>query len=417
MQLSKFARRFTQESGIVQLMEDLGDALAGDREVIMLGGGNPAHIPEVQACFEQRLRWLVENPQSFARIVGDYDAPRGESQFIHALVDLFRKQYGWDIGPQNIVLTSGSQTGFFLLFNSLAGEYQDGKKRRILLPLVPEYIGYSDVGLTDHLLTASRPAIQTFTDHTFKYHVDFDELEITEDIGAICVSRPTNPTGNVLSDQEIEQLQALATQHKIPLVIDNAYGTPFPNIIFTEAGMNWNERTILCMSLSKIGLPAVRTGIIIAHEEITEVITKMNGVISLALGSFGPALMLDLIKSGDVITLSKNTIKPFYAEKARRAVELFHQELGGLDYYIHKAEGAIFLWLWFPGLPVSSEELYRRLKDRGVLIVPGHYFFPGLDEDWQHKRECIRVSYAMDEKVVSEGIKIIAEEVRKAYSS
>jgi len=86
-----------------------------------------------------------------------------------------------------------------------------------------------------------------------------------------------------------------------------------------------------------------------------------------------------------------------------------------LNYYIHKAEGAIFLWLWLPDLPISSQELYERLKQRGVLVISGHHFFPGLDEDWDHKHECLRITYSMQEDVVRRGVRIIAEEVRKAF--
>ncbi len=416
MNFSKFATRFTEHSGIVQLMEDLGDAMAGEKQILMLGGGNPAHIPEVQSYFRKRMQWFVDNPDEFAQIIGNYDAPRGEQQFLQALAELLKTTYGWQLGPENIVLTAGSQSGFFLLFNSLAGEFQNGTLKKILLPMMPEYIGYVDVGLTDNMFVANKPAIETFDDHTFKYHVAFDDLHIDESIGAICVSRPTNPTGNVLTDDEVTHLLELAEQHQIPFILDNAYGMPFPNIVFTDAHPIWSEQTILCMSLSKLGLPAARTGIIIANEQITEAIANMNGIISLALGSFGPAMALELVRSGDVIRLGETVIKPYYESKAKRAVALFHQELAGIDYYIHKAEGAIFLWLWFPDLPISCEELYRRLKRRGVLVLSGHYFFPGLEQAWQHKHECIRVTYAMDDDVVSQGIKIIADEVRHALN-
>jgi valine--pyruvate aminotransferase len=67
-------------------------------------------------------------------------------------------------------------------------------------------------------------------------------------------------------------------------------------------------------------------------------------------------------------------------------------------------------------LPISSTELYQRLKQKGVLVVSGHYFFPGLDEDWPHKDECIRVTYAQDDEVVEKGLKLIAEEIREVYS-
>lgn len=46
MQFSAFGEKFTQHSGILQLMDDLGDALKSDKPVNMLGGGNPAAFPK-----------------------------------------------------------------------------------------------------------------------------------------------------------------------------------------------------------------------------------------------------------------------------------------------------------------------------------------------------------------------------------
>lgn len=284
-----------------------------------------------------------------------------------------------------------------------------------MLPMTPEYIGYADVGLVDNLFVARRPVIEKLDDHTFKYHINFDELNITENIGALCVSRPTNPTGNVLTDSEIGHLLEIARDRNVPLIIDNAYGMPFPNIVFTEANPVWNENVILCMSLSKVGLPGARTGIIMAPQEVIKAITNMNAVLNLALGSFGPALALDLVSSGEITRISNTIIKPYYQRKAERAIQLIKQEFDGIDYYMHKAEGAIFLWLWFPGMPISSQELYQRLKQRGVLVISGHHFFPGLNEDWRHMHECIRVTYSMRDDIVRQGVQIIAEEIRKAY--
>jgi valine--pyruvate aminotransferase len=413
MQFSKFAERYTEHSGIVQLMEDLGEAMAGAGPGFMLGGGNPAHIPEIEAFFQERMQRLVQNTAEFSNLIGNYGPPQGDPRFIEALAKLFRSEYGWDIGPENIALTAGSQSAFFMLFNSLAGEFPDGSHKRILLPMTPEYIGYSDVGLTDDYFVSFKPEIETFDDHTFKYHVDFEALDVGGDIGALCVSRPTNPTGNVLSDEEMRRLSDIARTRGIPLIVDNAYGMPFPDIIFTDASLFWDDHVILCMSLSKVGLPGARTGIIIASEEVIGAVTKMNGIFSLALGNMGPALALELVRSGELLRLSNRIIRPYYQRKVKSAMEHFKKELDGVNYYIHKAEGAIFLWLWFPDLSVSSEELYRRLKEKSVLILSGHYFFPGLEEDWRHKHECIRVSYAMPERVVREGIKMIAEEVKR----
>ena len=416
MKLSDFAQRFTSDSGINLLMEDLGAAMAGGQEVLMLGGGNPAHIPEAQALFRERMGRLLDEPAEFARVIGDYDSPQGNRAFLIALAELLNREYGWGLTPDNIALTNGSQSAFFLLFNMFAGRFAGGGAKKILLPMAPEYIGYGEVGLSGDFFQATRPALEKFADRSFKYRVDFDRLKVDASVGALCASRPTNPTGNVLTDAEVARLMELAAANDIPLIMDNAYGMPFPNIIFTEAKLVWTDNVILCMSLSKLGLPGARTGIVVAREEIIKALSSINGILTLAPQSLGPALALDLVRSGAITRLSRSVIRPYYEEKSRRAVALLREELAGVECFIHKAEGAIFLWLWFPGLPITSQELYRRLKQRGVLIIPGRYFFPGLDDDpWPHKQECIRLTYSMDDKVVQAGIRIIADEVKRLY--
>ena len=417
MEVSRFGRKIAETSGIGQLMEDLGIAYSEGRNILMLGGGNPAHIPKVQQCFRSSMEKLLQNGAEFERVIGNYDPPGGNREFIEAVSALLRSELGWDIRPENVALTNGSQTAFFILFNIFAGAFEGRAGRKILFPLAPEYIGYCDAGLEDDLFVANKPHIEHIDDHVFKYHVNFDQIKMTDEIGAICVSRPTNPTGNVLTDAEIERLNELACANDIPLIIDNAYGMPFPNIIFTEAKAVWNEHTIFCMSLSKLGLPALRTGIVIANEEVITMVSRMNAVMSLAPGSMGAAIATDLVRTGEIINLSRNVITPYYQQKARATLGLVYKELDGIDFHVHKPEGAFFLWLWFPNLPITDNELYQRLKARGVLIVPGYYFFPGLKEKWQHKNECIRVNYSQDTETVAAGIKIIADEVKRAYNA
>jgi valine--pyruvate aminotransferase len=417
MKLSSFGSKFTGESGILSLMDDLGNALADGEEMIMMGGGNPSHIPEIQALFHQRLQRILDNPKEFQHLIGVYDPPQGEVEFLDNLARLLKRELGWNISSRNIALSNGSQSGFFMLFNMFAGDFDDGSHKKIQLPLAPEYIGYADAGLSRDFFSAAHPQFDFIDDHTFKYRVDFNELQITEETGAICVSRPTNPTGNVITDEELAKLDQLARQHAIPLIIDGAYGTPFPNLIFTEATPLWNENTIVCMSLSKLGLPAARTGITIAREEIIQAISGINAIINLSTGSFGAMLTQDMVRSGEIIRISEQLVRPYYQDKAQLAVAWVRKALAGTPYYLHKPEGAMFLWLWFKDLPISSLELYERLKRRGVLVVSGHYFFPGIPDEWQHKQECIRLTYSQDEALVNRGITLIGEEVRRAYEA
>ena len=418
-QFSKFGERLCGGSGIEELMDDLGNAMAmGGPDTKMLGGGQPAHIPEVNALWRRRMEELMGTAGAFEKMLSNYDPPRGNPHFLEALAQLFRESLGWDITAKNIAITSGGQTAFFFLFNALAGEFNDGRSQKILLPLVPEYIGYSNQSVGSDMFRAVKPRVEKIGDHDFKYRVDFENLSIDDDVAAICVSRPTNPTGNVLTDHEISKLANLADENGIPLIIDNAYGAPFPNIIFTEATPVWNENIVLTLSLSKIGLPGTRTGIVVAREEIASAVSSMSAIIGLANGNVGQAIVEPLVRSGEILKLSNEVVRPYYIEKSQQARkwvdELFDPSL---PYRVHLSEGALFLWLWFEDLPISSQELYERLKARGVLIVSGHYFFFGLDdsEPWQHRHECIRMTFTMDERTVKDGIKIIAEEVRAAY--
>lgn len=417
MKLSQFGNKFCTSTGIVELMDDLGTALNENPDMIFMGGGNPGRIPEAEAIFKARLESVLADPAQLHSLMGIYQSPQGDKVFRGQIADLLKKDFGWDLSERNIAISNGSQSAFFILYNMLAGSMADGSSRSIHLPLAPEYIGYGDIGLTQNFFTATRPEIELMDDNLFKYHVDFSHLKVTEQTAALCVSRPTNPTGNVLTDDEIEHLDEIAIAADIPLIIDGAYGLPFPGILFNDAKPHWNDNSILVLSLSKLGLPGVRTGIIVAREEIVEAYSNANTVVNLACGNLGPTIARELFSSGEILTLSNNLIKPFYKQRAQQAVKWFRSELGDLPYRIHSPEGAIFLWLWFDGLPITSQALYERLKQRGVLVVPGHNFFPGMDSDWQHQQECIRVSYAQDGSTVKQGIEIIAEEVAKAYAA
>ncbi|ASM96287.1 MULTISPECIES: valine--pyruvate transaminase [Vibrio] len=414
MQFSKFGEKFNQYSGITQLMDDLNDGLRTPG-AIMLGGGNPAAIPAMLEYFHQASENMLSNGKLLAALA-NYDGPQGKDVFVKALARLLKETYGWNISEKNISLTNGSQSGFFYLFNLFAGQQPDGSHKKILLPLAPEYIGYADAGIDEDIFVSYRPEIELLDNGLFKYHVDFEQLKVDNSVAAICASRPTNPTGNVLTDEEIRKLDQLARDNHIPLIIDNAYGLPFPNIIFEDVEPFWNENTILCMSLSKLGLPGVRCGIVIANEAVTQALTNMNGIISLAPGSVGPALGHYMIEKEDLLHLSSEVIKPFYQQKSQRAVELLQAAMPDERFRIHKPEGAIFLWLWFDELPITTMALYQRLKARGVLIVPGEYFFIGQEGDWEHAHQCLRMNYVQDDELMQKGIAIIAEEVNRAYA-
>lgn len=417
MNLSTFGNKYTAKTGILELIDDLGKAAVNTGEQYMLGGGNPGILREMSEVWKRRMAELAANMEDFEAGLARYHSHLGRPAFVDALAALLRDTFGWRITGRNIAVTNGSQTAFYMLFNLLAGETRDGGRRRILFPVIPEYIGYADQTLSHDDVRGVKPVVEETAAHRHKYRIDFDALDITDDIAAVCVSRPTNPTGNVLTNEEIARLDERARAAEVPLLIDGAYGQPFPNIVFTDAVPSWNENIVLALSLSKLGLPSARTGIIVASEEIVQALGSANAIISLATGTFGQLMAEPLVRSGEILALSNDVIRPFYLEKSRRTLEWIDELFAdGIDYSVHESEGAFFLWLWFKNLPITTYELYRRLKQRNVFVVPGTYFFFGLAEPWAHSDECIRLNYAMPDEEVRRGLEIIAEEAKRAVA-
>jgi valine--pyruvate aminotransferase len=415
MKLSAFGEKFAADSGISALMEDLGTALNDDPSLLFMGGGNPGHIEAVQAVVARAMRALLDDRERRQQVLGVYQAPQGDRSCRVDLAAWLRRHCGWDLGPENIAIANGSQSAFFVLANLFAGPDARGGAGTVHLPLSPEYVGYRNAGLTESFFTAARPQIELRDGGMFKYHLD-PAQQLPPGTSAVCLSRPCNPTGNVIGDEELARIDAQARAANVPLMLDSAYGLPFPGLSYTGATPHWNDNTILLLSMSKLGLPGVRTGIVIARPEIARAFARANTVLSLASGTLGPALLRELVVSGELETLCSSVIHPYYLERRQLALDTLRHGLAGLPVRIHEPDGAFFLWLWCDGLPMGSEVLYRRLKSRGVIVLPGQEFFIGLDDDWAHRHECLRLSYAGDSTTVSAGCALVADELQRIYA-
>ena len=145
MELSQFGQKFAGPTGIVELMDDLGSALNENPEMIFMGGGNPGRITDVEAVFKRRLESVLQDPAQLHRLMGVYQSPQGDKQFLIEIAALLKKQFGWNLSERNIAVSNGSQPAFFVLYNMLAGLMADGRHGSVHLPLAPEYIGYTDI--------------------------------------------------------------------------------------------------------------------------------------------------------------------------------------------------------------------------------------------------------------------------------
>ena len=416
--LSKIGNQMSNLTGVRAIMKDIVETLetGAGQQFMNLSAGNPVILPEVEQLWRDCTADLLASPE-YGEVVCRYGSSQGYAPLIEAIARDFNQRYGLNLSEQNILITPGSQSLYFYAANAFGGYTNNGELREIVLPLSPDYTGYGGVCLVPEALKAYKPTLDIdATAHRFKYRPDFSQLSITEKTGCVIFSRPCNPTGNVLTDDEVKKISALATAHDVPLLIDSAYAPPFPALNFTEMTPVFGSHILHCMSLSKAGLPGERIGIAIGDQKLIHVLECFQTNACLHASRYGQAIAARAINSGTLAEISLRVIRPFYQNKFSVVESTLDESMPkDLPWFLHRGEGAIFAWLWLQDLPITDWELYQQLKKVGVIVVPGHSFFPGLQEDWSHKHQCCRISLTASDEEITVAMQRLAKVVEKVY--
>ena len=440
--LTQFGTQMSQLTGVRAIMKDIIETLrAGSgQEFINLSAGNPVILPEVEQLWRDCTAELLASAE-YGEVVCRYGSSQGYQPLIDAVREDFNRRYGLSLTDRNILITPGSQSIYFYAANAFGGytapppspPYQGGAKanpsppyqggarggglKNIVLPLSPDYTGYGGVSLIPEAVVACKPTLDIdAAAHRFKYRPDFSQLSINQTTGCVIFSRPCNPTGNVLSDDEVKKIAAMASAFDVPVFIDSAYGPPFPALNFTEMTPIFGENIVHCMSLSKAGLPGERIGIAIGDAKIIQVLESFQTNMCIHSPRYGQAIAARAINSGALADIGLNVIRPYYQSKFDVVETTLEQAMPkDLPWFLHRGEGAIFAWLWLKDLPMTDWEFYQQLKQVGVILVPGSSFFPGLREDWRHKQECLRISLTATNQEIETAMKRLAQMVEKVY--
>ncbi|MCT7959383.1 valine--pyruvate transaminase [Laspinema sp. D1] len=416
--LTQFGEQMSQLTGVRAIMKDISETLraGADRDLINMSAGNPVILPEVEQLWRDCTADLLSSSE-YGEVVCRYGESQGYQPFIDVIKADFNKRYGLNLSDRNILITPGSQCLYFFAANTLGGYSSSGQLKQIVLPLSPDYTGYGGVSLVPESLIAYKPTLDLdATAHRFKYRPDFSQLEINENAGCVIFSRPCNPTGNVLTEDEVKKIAAMAAPYDVPVFVDSAYAPPYPALNFTDMTPIFGGNIIHCMSLSKAGLPGERIGIAIGDERTIQILQSFQTNLCIHSSRYGQAIAARAIASGALAEIAETVIRPYYQQKFTVLETTLDRAMPkDLPWFLHRGEGAIFAWMWFQDLPMTDWELYQELKKVGVIAVPGSSFFPGLREDWKHKHECIRLSLTASDEAIEMGMERLAKVVEKVF--
>ncbi|MEO3703615.1 valine--pyruvate transaminase [Trichormus azollae] len=416
--LTKIGAQMSNLTGVRAIMKDINETLRANQgqELYNLSAGNPLILPEVEQLWRDCTADLLASPE-YGEVVCRYGSSQGYAPFISVMLKDFNQRYGLNLTERNILVSAGSQTIYFYAANAYGGYTNDGDLKQIVLPLSPDYTGYGGVGLCPEALIAYKPTLDIDSaNHRFKYRPDFSQLSITQETGCMIFSRPCNPTGNVLTNDEVEKIAALAAPYHVPVLIDSAYAPPFPALNFTEMTPVFGENILHCMSLSKAGLPGERIGIAIGDENLLQALECFQTNAGIHSSRYGQAIAARAIESGELANIAESVIRPFYQHKFDMLESTLQAAMpNNIPWFLHRGEGAIFGWLWLEDLPMTDWEFYQELKKVGVIVVPGSSFFPGLKEEWEHKHQCLRISLTGSDEEITIGMQRLAKVAEQVY--
>ncbi|GII80016.1 valine--pyruvate transaminase [Sphaerisporangium rufum] len=375
--------------------------LAGSGQGHNLATGMPLVHPPVAELVRSAFRRAVEDA-SFTRRVSLYHGVLGDPELRERLARLYGEHYALPVTAEEVLITPGAQAAFHAV-SALAA----ARGRRVVF-FAPEYPGYRTHPEVryDMLL----PEVVEQGDREFRYLPPAGRLD--PDVGAVIVSRPANPSGNVIGDAALAALAGECASVGALLVVDNAYGPPIPGLAYRDMGLPWGDNVVCVQSFSKGALAGERLGFVLAPAPVV----RELGELQARVATFPPQLVqfaaAILLRDGRYVELCGGELRDAYQERHRLVRDRLAAGLT-VPYRVHAVDGGQFAWVRLPGLAGRTAELFFTLLDRGVLVAPAAPFYlPHLHDD-PHARQCVRIGVTAPAEAIIAGLDIFTEVVNE----
>ncbi len=331
------------------------DLLSSIEGVISLGVGEPDFVTPWNIC--EAAIYSLE--KGYTMYTSNKGTPELRAELARHLDSCFGLTYNPD---DEILITVGVSEGLDLAMRAILNPGDE-----VIMP-DPCYVAYpASVSL------AGGTPIQVPTIEEKDFEITADDIEpyITEKTKAILIGYPCNPTGAVLSKEELTQIAELAKRYNLLVISDEVYGQLVYGVehtcLATLPGMR--ERTILLNGFSKAyAMTGWRIGYAVSDKEIIGAMTKIHQYTILCAPIMGQMAALEALKSAD--SEVEAMVRDY--DRRRRIIVKGFRDIG-LSCF--EPRGAFYA---FPSIKVTgmtSEEFAEKLLwEEKVAVVPGSAF-------------------------------------------
>ena len=358
-------------------------------DVILLSVGDPdlaTPAPVVERAVEQ-LR------------AGDthYTPSTGRLHLREAIAAQHRQRYGQAVGPDNVVLLSGAQNALFATSLCIAGE---GDELVVLDPMYATYPATVEV--------SGAKMVRAGTSAARGFRPDLDRLAqaITPRTRAILFSTPSNPSGVILNDREIDAIGELARRHDLWVIADQVYAGLAPTGRVPSLASRLPDQVITVGSLSKShSMPGWRIGWLIGPTSLVGHVDHLAMCMLFGLPGF--------VQEAGVTALGMaEEAEGRVREYCARRCELLREELAGIPGLVcHVPEAGMFMLVDISGTGMTGRQFMRALYEaEGVSVLDGGVF--GRDT-----AGVVRICFAVEEQTIEEACRRIRRFVRSHASA
>lgn len=213
--------------------------------------------------------------------------------------------------------------------------------------------------------------IETKVEDNFKLTPDALRAAITDKTKMLVLPFPNNPTGAIMTGEELEEIAEVLREHDIFVLSDEIYAelTYGRRHVSIATLPDMKERTILVSGFSKAyAMTGWRLGYVCAPKEISQQIFKIHQYAIMCAPTVSQYAAIEALRNGD------SDIEKMAEEYNRRRLYLVNGlRKIGIDCFM--PEGAFYVWPEIGKFGLSSEEFCERLLyEAGVAIVPGTAF-------------------------------------------
>ncbi len=346
--------KLLQPSGIRKFF----DIVRETEGAISLGVGEPDFVTP----------WKVRSAAitSLQRGYTQYTGNRGLPQLLELISRYLYERFALSFDPKHILVTVGGSEGIDLALRACVEQGEE-----VLIP-DPSYVSYSPlVEMADGVPVH----VECHEKDNFVLKAENLEKAITPKAKAIILTYPNNPTGAIMTEEELKEIAKVIVKHDLLVIADEiyaelTYGKKHASICSLP---NMQERTVYVGGFSKaFAMTGWRMGFVCAPPDIDDAMFKIHQYGIMCAPTMSQYAAIEALKDGFEDNFATVEEMRDSYDKRRRFVLYSLKEIG---LHCFEPQGAFYAFPSVKSTGLSGEEFANGLlAENKVAVVPGSAF-------------------------------------------